>query len=264
MVCLMLRQFVQHRRTVWLLAVRNVRDRYTGTLGGMLWAILNPLLLLLVFWVVFGVGLRLQAGGGQPFVLVLFCGLIPWMTFNETLSSGAASITGRAYLVKKIAFPLEILPFTHLVAALFTHGVLLLILAVMLAGYRVVPGTGLLLLPYYLLAMCALAAGLSLLLAATAVFYRDILQGLGVVLNIWFWVTPIVWPPEMLSEGLKPLLDYNPLNYVISGYRDAFLSSALVMPDLSATIYFWALVFVLWFVGATVFMRLKPAFADVL
>ena len=128
----MLRQLVQHRRTVWLLAVRNMRDRYTGTFGGVVWAVLNPLLLLLVFWFVFGVGLRMGASGGTPFLLVLFCGLIPWMTFSEILNGAAASITGRAYLVKKIAFPLEILPFTHVVTALFTHGVLLIILGVML------------------------------------------------------------------------------------------------------------------------------------
>jgi ABC-type polysaccharide/polyol phosphate export permease len=260
----MLRQLVQHRRTAWLLAARNVQDRYTGTLGGMLWAVLNPLLLLLVFWVVFGVGLRMQSASGQPFVLVLFCGLIPWMTFNETLSSAASSITGRAYLVKKIAFPLEILPFTHLLAALFTHGVLLVILAIMLAWYGVVPGVGLVLLPYYLIAMCAFAAGLSLLLAAASVFYRDILQGLGVALNIWFWITPIVWPPDMVSPALKPLLDFNPLYHVVSGYRDSLLSPHLILPDATLTGYFWTIVALLWIAGVLVFTRLKPFFADVL
>lgn len=261
---MMLRQLFLHRRTLWLLAVRNVKDRYTGTLGGMVWAVLNPLLQLLVFWVVFGVGLRMQTEVGQPFVLVLFCGLIPWMTFSETLNSAAASITGRAYLVKKIAFPLEILPLTHLVAALFTHCVLLVILAATLVLYQIFPGAGLALLPYYLLAMCALAAGLSFLLAAAAVFYRDVLQGLGVTLNIWFWITPIVWPPAMLSGKLKPLLDFNPFNYVVSGYRDSLLLSEFTMPDPVLTLYFWTVVAILWIAGTGIFMRLKPSFADVL
>lgn len=257
-------QLFKYRRTLWLLAVRNVQDRYAGTVGGMLWAVLNPLLLLLVFWVVFGVGLRMQVPGGQPFVLALFCGLIPWMTFNEILNGAAASITGRAYLVKKIAFPLEILPFTHLVSALFTQAVLLAILGIMLCFYGVVPAVGALMLLYYLFAMCALAAGLALLLAAAAVFYRDILQGLGVMLNVWFWVTPIVWPPEMLSGALKPMLDFNPFNYIVSGYRSALLSADLALPDPQSTIYFWIVVVVVWLAGATVFVRLKPMFADVL
>lgn len=261
---MILQQLLQHRRTLWLIAVRNVKDRYTGTLGGMVWAILNPLLQLLVFWVVFGIGLRMQTEVGQPFVLVLFCGLIPWMTFNEALNSAASSITGRAYLVKKIAFPLEILPLTHLVAALFAHGVLLAILMVMLAGYRIYPGWGLVLLPYYLIAMCALAAGFSFLLAASAVFYRDVLQGLGVILNIWFWLTPIVWPPTMLSEKYRFLLDFNPFNYVVVGFRNCLLSAPLTIPDVLPTVYFWAVVAVIWILGTGVFMRLKPSFADVL
>lgn len=260
----MLQLIIRHRRMVWILAIRQIRDRYAGTIGGAIWAVLNPLLLLLVFWVVFGVGLRMGSETGRPFVLVLFCGLVPWMTFSEALNGAASSITGRAYLVKKIAFPLEILPVTHLLAALFTHGVLLLILAIILAAYQVVPGIGILLLPYYLLAMCALASGLSMLLAAVVVFYRDVLQGLGVFLNIWFWLTPIVWPPEMVSARLQPLLNLNPLNYVISGYRESLLAPQPVLPDVMSTVYFWGVVTVLWFLGSGAFRRLKHSFADVL
>lgn len=259
-----LKQLFLHRRLVWLLGLTCLRDRYTGTLGGMVWAVVNPLLLLLVFWVVFGAGLKLQADSGPPFVVVLFCGLIPWMTFNESLSGAAGSITARAYLVKKIAFPLEILPFTHILAAVLSHGVLLVILAGFLVWYSVIPGMGILLLPYYLLAMCALASGLGFLLAATAVFNRDVLQGLGVVLNIWFWVTPIVWRAEMLSPALEPMLYFNPLNYVVSGYRASLLSAEFTPPEVQVTLYFWAIVTLMWLLGTSIFLRLKNSFADVL
>jgi len=260
----MLLELVKHRRTVWLLAARNIQDRYTGTLGGIVWAILNPLLLLLVYWVVFDVGLRFGSTSGDPFVLVLFCGLIPWMAFNEALTGAAASITGRAYLVKKIAFPLEVLPATHLVAALLTHGILIVILLLILLAYGRVPGMGLLLAPYYAACLVALAAGLSYLMAAVTVFYRDVSQGLNVLLNVWFWVTPIVWPPDLVSGRLKPLLLFNPLNYVVSGYRDAFLAHSFVVPTPGPTLYFWTVVLLLWGLGAFVFTKLKPAFADVL
>lgn len=257
-------QLFQHRRIVWLLAKRNVQDRFTGTIGGAVWAIVNPLLQLLVFWFVFGVGLRMQGEVGQPFVLFLFCGLIPWMTFSEILSSGAGCITSRAYLVKKIAFPMEILPYTHLIAALFTHAFMLVVLAVMLMVYGVIPGAGLLLLPYYILCLCALASGLAMLLAAVCVFFRDMVQALGILLNIWFWITPLVWPPTMASPALKPMLDYNPLYYVILGFRDSLLGNELVLPDPVMTIYFWAVVVFLGIAGIVVFRRLKPSFADVL
>lgn len=260
----MLYELIKYRKTLWLLATRNIQDRYTGTVGGLLWAVLNPLLLLLVYWVVFDIGLRMSSGSGQPFVIVLFCGLIPWMAFSEALSGAASSITGRAYLVKKIAFPLEVLPATHLLAALITHAILLVILWVMLLAYGKNLGPSALLLPYYIVCMLALAAGFSYLLAATAVFYRDVNQGLNVILNVWFWVTPIVWPPETVSGRLKPLLFFNPLNYVITGYREAVLGSGFATTGTAATVYFWAVVVVVWLAGAFVFTRLKPAFADVL
>ncbi len=259
----MLYELIKYRKTLWLLATRNIEDRYTGTAGGLLWAVLNPLLLLLVYWVVFDIGLRMNSGSGEPFVLVLFCGLIPWMAFSEAITGAASSITGRAYLVKKIAFPLEVLPATHLLAALLTHAILLVILYAMLLAYGRNLGLPALLLPYYIVCMIALAAGFSYLLAAASVFYRDVNQGLNVILNVWFWVTPIVWPPDLVAGRLKPLLFYNPLNYVVTGYREAVLGSG-PGSSLTATLYFWVCVVVIWLAGTFVFARLKPAFADVL
>lgn len=260
----MFQQIRRHYRTIWILALQVVRERYTGTMGGALWSIVHPLLLLLIFWVVFDQGFKMGATAGRPFILVLFCGLIPWMAFNEGLLGAATAITGRAYLVKKIAFPTEILPLTHLVAALLTHAVMVVVLFGMFAWYGKWPRTGLILFPYYLFAMCCFATGLSLLLAAVNVFHRDVSQGLAIVMNIWFWATPIVWPLDLLPPRFAPLLDYNPMNYVISGYRSSFLEPSLVLPGAGLTLYFWALTAGLWMLGGTVFRRLKPNFADVL
>jgi len=244
--------------------MQQVRRRYLGTWGGALWVILHPLLLLLVFWVVFSQGFRIQVTSGQAFILVLFCGLIPWTTFAEAVAGSVNAITGHSYLIKKIAFPAEVLPLTYIVAALVTLAVMLVVLIGMLAWYRVWPGVGLLLFPYYLLALCCLAAGFSVLLSAANVFYRDVSQGLTVLINVWFWATPIVWPAEMLPPAFAPLLDYNPMNYVISGFRDAFLQPELIMPAVRPTIFFWTLTAGLWLLGARVFERLKPNFVDVL
>ena len=138
----MLRQIIQHRRTILYLATQQVRDRYLGTMGGAIWVVLQPLLLLLVFWVVFSQGFRIQVTSGQAFILVLFCGLISWTAFSDAVSGSVNAITGRAYLIKKIAFPVEILPMTHIVAAMATHAVMLVVLVGMLAWYRVWPGPG--------------------------------------------------------------------------------------------------------------------------
>ena len=253
---------VKNRRLVWMLAVRQLSDRYLDTLGGAAWTVLNPLLLLAVYWYVFEVGLRFQSNSARPFVLVLFTGLIPWMTLADAIVGATGAVTGRAYLVKKISFPLEILPFANVLAALGAHWIMLCLLGVALAVYGVWPGSGLLLIPYYLFALCALVSGPGLALAALNVFSRDVAQAVTVVMNIWFWTTPVVWPPETVSERFRWVLKYNPANYVISGYRDNLLTGTLVPPDAGQTLYFWTVVVLLLGLGWFIFMRLKASFVD--
>jgi ABC-type polysaccharide/polyol phosphate export permease len=253
-----------HRRTIWNLALYQFRDRYSGTAGGILWAVVHPVLLLTVFWVVFSQGLKLPGTGNQPFLLSMFCALIPWMTFADALSNATSAITGRSYMVKKIAFPSEILPITSLVGAFLTHLVLLMLLALMFAAYGRAPTAGMLLLPYYLAALAVLALGFAMLLSAVNVFFRDVGQSLAIVLNLWFWLTPIVWPPEMLPPRFSWLLAWNPVNYVVEGYRSALLGTGSPWPPLAATLGFWLFAGGLSIGGWWVFRRLKTSFADAL
>jgi len=112
--------------------------------------------------------------------------------------------------------------------------------------------------------MGCFAASLSVLFSAVNVFYRDVSQGLAIIINVWFWATPIVWPAEMLPSRFAPMLDFNPMYYIVTGYRNVFLTPDIVLPDLRLTVFFWALTIGLWIVGSNVFQRLKPSFADVL
>lgn len=260
----MLSRLLTHRRIVWLLGIRLAKERYLDTAAGAAWAVLNPLAMLAVYWYVFDVGLRFQGAAGRPYVLTLFAGLIPWMFISECILGATSAVTGRAYLVKKIAFPLEVLPFTHVLSALITHLLMVVILLAMLAFYGALPGFSALMTLYYLFAACALVSGIGLLLSALNVFYRDVAQGVGIVINIFFWATPVVWPVDMVSSKLQWLLDVNPANYIVSGYRNALLLDRFVVPDPGVTLYFWLLVAGLWWVGRYVFGRLKPTFADCL
>jgi lipopolysaccharide transport system permease protein/teichoic acid transport system permease protein len=260
----MISSLLRYRRTIWQLALHQFRDRYSGTVGGVLWAIAHPVLLLLVFWVVFSQGLKLPGAGQQPFLLSLFCALVPWMTFSEIINSGTTAITGRSFMVKKIAFPSEILPITSVVAALITHAIMLVLLGIMLAVYGRGLSPALLLLPYYFAALCLFGFGVALTLSAINVFFRDVGQSVAVALNIWFWLTPIVWPAEMLPASYALLLELNPLYYIVDGYRAALLSDQLVAPPGAASVYYWLLTLALLAGGSFVFRRLKPYFADAL
>ena len=164
-----------------------LRNRYAATLGGSLWAFLQPLLTLAVFWFVFSYGLKIKSPADDiPFFLVLFCGLIPWMTFGDALSGGANAVLEHRHLVKNVAFPLEILPAAQFMAAGIVHMFMLLSLVAILLLYDIPLTVRALQIVYFFFAMGAFVLSLSWILAALNVFHRDLGQALGVILMLWF------------------------------------------------------------------------------
>ncbi len=253
-----------NRRLIWQLAVHELRGRYAATVGGTVWAIANPVVVIVVFWFVSVYGLRITFESGPPFFLVLFCGLLPWMTFNEALTGGAGAVLSHSYLVKKIAFPLEILPVVNTVTATIVHFFLVALLILILAVSGVRPTPYFLHAMYFLFAMIAFTTGLVWMFAAFNVISRDIGQALGPVMTVWFWITPIVWPVQNLSEPVRRVLQLNPLFYVVDGYRNAFLYGKPLWALWPLDLYFWAVTAGLFVLGAGVFRRLKPHFVELL
>jgi ABC-type polysaccharide/polyol phosphate export permease len=126
----LLQKIVRYRSVIWALALRDLESRYAGTMGGVLWAIVHPLAIVVIFYFVFAVGFRAQGPANTPFILWFVCGLVPWFFFNETLTAISKSITRNAHLVKKTIFSTETLPFARPVSGVFPHAAFLLILAV--------------------------------------------------------------------------------------------------------------------------------------
>lgn len=246
------------------LAVRELQSRYVGTLGGLLWTFAHPLAVITIFYFVFAVGFRSQGPEGTPFMLWFVCGLVPWFFFNETLLAATDSITRHAHLIKKTVFPSEILPVVNITAGLVPHTIFLFIVAGLLVWFHVPFTAGRLLVIYFLLCSCILLVGLGWLLSAIQVFYRDVSHALAIVLNLLFWTTPIVWSPEMIPETYRGLLSFNPMYYIIEGYRGLLIFNSIVWPSAVQTVYFWCFVVTTFVVGAYVFSRLKPEFADVM
>lgn len=244
------------------LAWRDLQSRYAGTLAGFVWTFVHPVAVISIFYFVFAIGFRSQGPGATPFILWFVSGFVPWLFFNEALTSITDSVVRNAHFVKKTVFPSEVLAVVHLTASLVPHGIFTVLLVAMLAYYHVVFHLSMLLVLYFVLCMCILVMGLGWLLSAMQVFYRDISHGLGIGLNLLFWVTPIVWSPDNLPEQYRPILAFNPLYYIIQGYRSVLVSQQL--PDLSQTVFFWSVALLLFLVGAYVFERLKPEFADVM
>jgi len=258
------RNVVSHRSMIWALALRDLESRYAGTLGGILWSFAHPLAIVVIFYFVFAVGFRAQGPSDTPFILWFVCGLVPWFFFGETLTAITSSITRNAHLVKKTIFPVETLPFVNLVSGLFPHAVFLLILTGMLVYFGIPLRAERFVVVYFFVCGCMLLLGLGWLLAALQVFYRDIAQGMTIILNMWFWITPIVWSPDIMPPEYRSLLFYNPLYYIVEGYRGVLIFETIAWPGAAATAYFWSVTTLCFLAGSYTFRRLKPEFPDVM
>jgi len=259
------RSLREQRFLIWQLAKYQLRQQYAATFIGSFWAIFQPVATILVFWFVFSYGFKIQFRDGDfPFFIVLFCGFAPWLYFADALSGGTSSVVSHSYLVKKIAFPLEILPIVHLVVAYIVHIFLTLFIIFILIINGIKPTIYIFQLAYYMIALSVFSAGFMWLLAALNTFQRDIGQSIGVILTLWFWLTPIVWPIEQLPETAQRILKINPVYYIVNGYRDSLLYQKSILVDWQYAIYFWAVSVLILTVGIVIFNRMKYHFADVL
>jgi ABC-type polysaccharide/polyol phosphate export permease len=255
---------LKHREMILVLAMRDFQSRYAGTVAGALWTLAHPIAIVTVFYYVFSVGFKSKAPEGVPFMLWFSVGLMAWFYFNDALLSVANSVARNSHLVKKTVFPVEILAIVQIVSALLPHLVFLLVIAVVLFvndialdGFRVM-------IFYFMLCTTVLLLGLGWFLSALEVFYRDISQALTIIMNLWFWMTPIVWDSAMMPEEYRWVFKWNPMNYIVDGYRGILIYSQPKWPAMSETVIFWCVALGLLALGSTVFRRLKPEFADVL
>jgi lipopolysaccharide transport system permease protein len=255
---------------LWTLVRRDLEARYKGSILGNLWPLINQLSQLLIYTYVFSIVLqvKLDLQGMPPdskltFGLWLFAGLIPWLAFTGGLTQAAASVIGQPNLVKKVVFPLSLLPLVPIFSTFIesTFGLIALIAMVGLLTQQL--HLTLLLLPLVWLPQLLLTAGLGYFTSGLTVFLRDIPQSLGVILNLWFYLTPIVYPVEKIPEQWQFLVFWcNPLTAIAEVYRDLILTGEvkhwmeLGIASISSTVIFY--------IGFLVYQKLRPAFADVL
>lgn len=244
---------------------RDILGRYRGSFGGLFWTVLHPLLLMATYAFVFGVILQQRFGSdGRPanFVLYFLAGMLPWLAFSEAVGRAPTTVIEHQNFVKKLVFPVEILPINLVVAGLFTEllGVAILLVGMLGFGYAVPPTV--LWLPILLVPQLLLTLGLCWLLAALGVFFRDLGQLIGFVLTVWFFTTPICYPEAAIPERFAWLFGWNPMYVLVRGYRDVFLDGRA--PDALAFGLLAAVSLAVLLFGFAVYWKLRRSFADVL
>jgi ABC-2 type transport system permease protein len=254
---------------LWNLTLRELRGKFKRSVLGWLWSVINPLAAIAIYTIVFGYFFEVTPPVGDPsglqsYGFFLVCGLLPWTFLTNSLSGAAQSITANEGLVKKVYFPRAVLPGASTLAWLASYGVELSVFGVILLawGNMIVPW-----IPVVLVLMVLEAAfvfGLGLLLAAGNAYFRDVQHFLGIILNIWFYSTPILYPPELL-DGQPALvqlvvLDLNPMSIFVDSYRDVLYD--LRMPTGMQWLAMTAIALVALAVGVATFRRFEPRLAE--
>jgi teichoic acid transport system permease protein len=262
----MLKKSVQNHQMILKLAKNDFKTRYAGSYFGIFWAFVQPIVTILLYWFVFQIGFRSQPVGDYPFVLWLTAGLVPWFYFSDAWNGSTAALISYSFLVKKVVFDIEILPAIKVVAAFLINVFFTVFMLFMFIVNGHMPSIHALQLIYSLFCITVFSWGLGCFTSAVVVFIRDLGHFLGVALQVLMWLTPIMWNFDMIDKypKLQMLMKVNPVFYIIQTYRDAVFDGPWFWQRTGWTIYFWVLTVVVFVVGAEVFRKLKPHFADVL
>ncbi|MDR5588260.1 ABC transporter permease [Clostridium aquiflavi] len=254
-----------NRTLIWNLSKNDFKTKYAGSYLGITWAFVQPIVTILVYWFVFQFGLK--AGSPMenvPFIVWFVSGVIPWFFFQEALLNSTNCMIEYSYLVKKVVFKISILPIVKIISALFVHLVFLGFLFIVAGIYKFYPTQYSIQLIYYSFCTFCLTLALSYATSAMIIFFKDLGQLINIFLQVGMWMTPIMWSYTIIPAKLQWIVKLNPMYYIVEGYRDTFINKVWFFERYFQTVNFWSVTLLLFVIGAVIFKKLKPHFADVL
>lgn len=254
------RELWRHRELLWLVTQREIKVRYKQSALGVIWAVLQPLSLMVVFTVFFSWFARI-ASDGIPYPLFSYAALLPWTFFSTSLSFAIPSLVVNSHIITKIYFPREIIPLASVLAAFLDFLIASAVFILLLAFYRVPPTWNLLYVLPIVIIQIAFTAGVCLLLSAFTVLYRDVRHTLPLVIQVWMFVTPILYPASVVPPRWRGwYFSLNPMASIIDGYRRAVVQG--ITPQLNYLLIAAAASALLLWAGYRYFKKLEREFAD--
>jgi lipopolysaccharide transport system permease protein len=255
----------RYRELLYFLVWRDIKVRYKQTILGVTWVVIQPVVSMLVFSGLFGVLLQVPTGG-LPYPLFVLTGLLPWQYFTNALTKSTNSVVDNASLVSKIYFPRLIIPLAGVLSNLVDFFVSAIVLAIFLLAYRVSPSPAVVWLPFFLLLAILTALGFGLWLSALNVRYRDVRHLIPFVVQIWMYLTPVVYGAALIPERFRWLLGLNPMSGVVEGFRWALVGSESSQigapgPLFAISVFMTVVVLV---TGLVFYRKVERTFADVI
>lgn len=268
-------ELYQNKELIWKLAKNDFKTKYAGSYLGIVWAFVQPVITVLLYWFVFTIAIPSRATtlNGDleiPYVLWLIAGIVPWFYFSDAISSGTSALLEYNYLVKKVVFKISILPIIKIISALFVHIFFVTFTLILYSCYGMFPDLYTFQILYYSGCMFVFVLGLSYITCSIIIFFRDLGQIISIALQVGIWATPILWNLNSMLDShpqyswMKFIFKLNPMNYIVEGYRNALIDKIWFWETFYSTAYFWILTLCVFAVGALIFKRLKIHFADVL
>lgn len=255
-----LRELWEYRELLYFLIWRDVKVRYKQTALGAAWAILQPLMMMVVFSLFFGYLAGLPSDG-IPYPIFTFCALLPWQLFAHALTESSNSLVANERLITKVYFPRLVVPIAAVLGGLVDFAIAFVILLLMMLYYGVVPTWAIVTLPGFILLAIITALGVGLWLSALNVQYRDVRHTMGFLIQFWLFVTPVAYSSSLVPERWRPLYGLNPMVGVVEGFRWALLGKSEPPGALLGVSV--AVVVLLLVGGLYYFRRMEQEFADV-
>jgi len=247
------------------LTKRELAARYRGSILGIVWALLTPVVMIAIFTIIFAGIFKAKFGMNSSqwdYALYLFCGLLPWNAFQESLQLSAGTIVAHANLVKRVIFPLETLPVSLSLAAAINQLFGTIVLVVAIAILRREVHATIVFLPLILIPQLVATFGIAWLVASLGVFIRDIVQGIALVLMAWMYLTPIIYPESLVPAPYRKIINLNPFTALVRNYRRVLIEGS--SPDWTGLAYFSAFALLSFLIGYWWFARTRKNFADVI
>lgn len=246
------------------LVQNDLKARYSGSMLGMVWAYVQPMVTILVFWYVFQVGFRNSPVDDVEYILWFIAGYIPWTYFNDAISSSSNVMYEYSYLVKKMKFKTWMLPIIKVLSSFYIHFYFIIFILGMYLLYGYDFKFAWLSTFYYSAIFTILIIGLAYLCATLSVFFKDFSHVVNIVLQIGFWLAPIFWSETSMSENVLRILKRNPVYYIITGYRESLMYGVGFWEHTDMALWYWGCSFGFLLLGVFVYKKLKVHFADLL
>ena len=250
------------RKLIFDLARNDFKAKFSSSLLGTIWAFVQPMFTILVFWFVFQMGFKSTPVDDMPYILWFVPAFVPWLFFSDIMNSSAYCMQEYNYLVKKVRFDVEILPVVKIISALFVHIFFIGFVVIMYLIYGEALSIYCFQAIYYSISLLFLGVGISFLISSITVFFKDFIQVVSILLQVGFWAIPIFWNPDNMEPWVVTVLKLNPMYYIVTGYRDSFIYHIGFWEHPVYTSYFWIISIAIFIVGGILFSRLRPHFAD--